>query len=334
MVDAVCSLQLSKETLERHEKLFREGALSQAVLRQDERQLQADSNTLLTAERTLFTMKLSEAEVQDVKDEAKKIAALAKDDTFKRDAKSESERWARVPITVPWFDKNNKDRELVVVEKNTNLYAMIDPIATGTALFKVADVTRLQVWVHPSEEYLPIFRQMLASPEPGGPFWTISVPAYPDDKLPPLRFLQIAMSIEPFQHAPMLMGFLNNPNGNKYVIGQFVTASIDLPPEPDTLEVPSEAINEIGGEALVFVQPDPSKGEFFLRRVSILHRFKDFTTVRMKLTKADQEENQRNAKLENPKRTIEPLAVGDLVVTRGVVELTAALDDLLVKETK
>ena len=64
---------------------------------------------------------MTEQEVQEVKDEAKKIADLAKDETFKRDAKSESERWARVPITVPPFDKNNPERELVVVEKNTNL---------------------------------------------------------------------------------------------------------------------------------------------------------------------------------------------------------------------
>jgi cobalt-zinc-cadmium efflux system membrane fusion protein len=334
LVDAVCSLALSKETLDRHYKLFAEGSISLATLRQSERQVLADSNTVLTAERTLLTLKLSELEVQGVKDEAKKIAELAKDATFKRDAKAEAERWAKVVVTVPEFDKEDPDRELVVVEKNTNLYSMIDPIATGTALFKLADLTRVQVWVHPAEEYLPTFRKMLDSPSPGGPFWTISIPSYPDDKLPPIRFTQIAPSLEPFQHAPLLMGYLHNPNGNKYVIGQFVTATIDLPPEPDTLEVPTEAINEISGEALVFVQPDPKKDEFILRRVAIVQRFRDVTMVRMQLTNVELDENQRNAKLENPKRTIEPLSVGDLVVTRGVVELTAALEDLLMKEKK
>jgi cobalt-zinc-cadmium efflux system membrane fusion protein len=334
LVDAVCSLALSTETLERHYKLFTEGSISLATLRLSERQKQADSNTVLTAERTLLTMKLSQLEVQEVKDEAKKIAELAKDNSFKRDAKSEAERWAKVVVTVPEFDKENPDRELVVVEKNKNLYAMIDPIATGTPLFQLADLKRVQIWVHPAEEYLPTFRKMLDNSEPGGPFWTVSIPSYPDDKLPPIRFSQIAPSLEPFQHAPMLMGYLNNPNGNKYVIGQFVTATIDLPPEPDTLEVPTEAINEIGGEALVFLQPDPKKDEFILRRVAIVQRFRDVTLVRMKLTNVELEENQRNAKLENPKRTIEPLAEGALVVTRGVVELTAALEDLLMKEKK
>jgi len=334
LVDAVCSLALSQDTLDRQRVVFADGALSLSTWRQSERQVLADSNTVLTAERTLLTMKMTESEVQDVKDEAKRIAALAKDETFKRDAKSESERWSRVEVTVPWFDKAHPDRELVVVEKNTNLYAMIDPIATGTALFKLADLTRVQIWVHPAEEYLPTFRKMLDSPEPGGPFWNVSVPAYPDDKLPPMKFTQIAPSLEPFQHAPMLMGYLDNPKGSKYVIGQFLTATIDLPPELDTLEVPTEAINEMGGEALVYLQPDAKKDEFILKRVAIVQRFKDATLVRMKLTEVEREENQRNAKLENPKRTIEPLSAGDRVVTRGVVELTTALANLLLEEKK
>ncbi len=332
LVDAVCSLALSKATLKRQNDLFEKGAISLAQILQSERQVQADSNSVLTAERTLLAMKMTEIEVQDVKNEAKKIAELAKDETFKRDAKSESERWSRLEVTVPWFDKAHADRELVVVEKNTNLGAMIDPIATGTALFKVADVSRMQIWVHPAEEFLPIFRRMLDSPVPGGPFWNVSVPSYPDDKLPPMRFTQIAPVIEPFQHAPLLMGYLDNPKGSKYIVGQFLTATIDLPPEPDTLEVPTEAINEVGGQALVLVQPNPKADEFILRRVSIVQRFKDVTIVRRMLTVADEEENLRNAKLENPKRPIEPLSDGALVVTRGVVELTTALENLLLEE--
>jgi membrane fusion protein, heavy metal efflux system len=336
LVDAVCSLALSKETLERHQELFKDGSIGLAQLKQSERQVQTDSNSLLTAERTLLTLKLTEDEVQEVKNEAKEIAKLAKDEKFqsKRNAKDEAEKWARVEIKVPWFDRSNPNRELTVVEKNTNLYSMVDPIATGTALFKLADLSRLQIWVHPAEEYLPTFRKMLGGKTP--PLWTVVIPAYPDDKLPPMTFTQIAPSLEPYQHAPMLMGYLKNPDGNRYVVGQFVTATIDLPPEPNTVEVPTEAINEIGGEALVFVQPNPKKDEFVLHRVAIVQRFKDVTIVRTKLTKLEDDENAANAskreKGENAKKTIDTLQPGDLVITRGVVELTAALEDLLLKE--
>jgi membrane fusion protein, heavy metal efflux system len=333
LVDAVCSLKLSTETLERHQMLFKEGGLSYSQLKLSERQKQADSNTLLTAERTLLTMKLSEEEVNDVKEEANKIAELASAGKLNRKATDEVEKWARVEIKVPVFDKATKDtRELTVVEKNTNVYSMVDPIATSAPLFKLADVGRLQVWVHPSEEYLPIFRTMLDSAERGGPFWTIGIPAYPDDKLPPMRFYQYAPSLEPFQHAPMLMGYLTNPNGNRYVVGQFVTATIDLPPEPNTVEVPTEAINEIGGEALVFVQPDPGKLEFIQRRVAVVHRFKDVTIVRSRLTKVEEDENARNSKRAGSQRLIETLKPGALVMTRGVVELTSALEGLLLEE--
>jgi cobalt-zinc-cadmium efflux system membrane fusion protein len=333
LVDAVCSLKLSTETLERHYKLFAEGAIALATLRQSERQKEADSNTLLTAERTLRTMKLEDGEVKDIKAEAARIADLASEGKIKRDAKEEAEKWARVEVRVPVFDKETKDtRELTVVEKNTNVYAMVDPIATGAPLFKVADLKRVQVWVHPAEEYLPTFRKMLDSRGREGPLWSITIPAYPDDKLPPMKFYQVAPSLEPFQHAPMLMGYLNNPNGNRYVVGQFVTATIDLPPEPNTVEVPTEAINEIGGEALVFVQLDPAKHEFVLRRVAVVHRFREVTIVRSQLTKMEKDENVRNSKAESSKRQIETLQAGDLVITRGVVELTAALEDLLLKE--
>jgi hypothetical protein len=70
-----------------------------------------------------------------------------------------------------------------------------------------------------------------------------------------------------------------------------------------------------------------------LHRVAVVHRFKDVTIVRTKLTKVEEEENARNAKLADPKRTIETLQPGDLVVTRGVVELTAELESQLLKES-
>ena len=62
---------------------------------------------------------LSKAEAKIIQDQKKVRSA---DDEMK---------WARVEIRVPWFDKANPKRELVVVEKNTNLGDWVDP-TSGT----------------------------------------------------------------------------------------------------------------------------------------------------------------------------------------------------------
>jgi hypothetical protein len=75
---------------------------------------------------------------------------------------------------------------------------------------------------------------------------------------------------------------------------------------------------------MVFVQPDPGKREFNLRRVAVVQRFKDVTYVRAALTpdeKKTSELEQQRGRL-----PLEPLQPGERVVTRGVVELTAALE--------
>lgn len=330
LVDAVNSLQLSKETLERHYKLFAEGSIALSTLRQSERQVLADSNLVLTAERTLGAMRLTKDEVQEVKNEAKKIAELAKDETFQRDFLKEAEKWARVELRVPLFSPNEPNLELTVVEKNTNITAMVDP-SNATPLFRVADLNRLQIWVHPPEEYLPLFRKMLDSGDPTAARWEIEFQANPQDKKQ-LTFAQIAPSLEPYQHTPMLIGYLNNRNGNEHIIGQFVTATIMVPPDSKTVEIPTEALNEVNGQALVFVQPDPNKDEFFLRRVAVVQRFKDVTFVRMELTA--EEMKRAEADIKSGKRPMEPLLPNERVVTQGVIELTAALEDLLTREGK
>jgi multidrug efflux pump subunit AcrA (membrane-fusion protein) len=326
LVDASCSLALSKETLERHRKLFEDGSIGLAQLKQSERQVQADSASVLTAERALLTMKLSEREVQELKDEAKKISELAKDKQFKRDAKAEAEKWGRVEIRVPRFDKDHPEKELSIVEKNSCSFDLVEAGKSPT-LLKLADLTRLQIWVRLAEEYLPIIRKMLQSPEPGGPLWTIGIPANPDDKLAPMKFTQITPSLgEPYQGAPLLMGYLDNPKGTKYVVGQVVSVTILAPPEPDVVAVPTAALYETGGQTLVFVQPDSTKHEYVLRGVAVAQRFKDVAWVRARLTANDKDKQSA--------RPIELLSAGDRVVIQGNVEMMAALEGLRTNEGK
>jgi len=323
LVDAICSLKLSEDALERQRELWKNGGTSVALIKQAERQVQADKNTYLSAERTLHTWRLDEEEIKKIKEEAKRIGDMVLENKDTRNPAEEAKRWARVEVKVPTFN-DDPNRELVIVEKNTSLGDFVDP-GKDPALFRVADMTRLQIWVHPPEEYLPMLKEMLRK---GSGQWFIQFQTDPPGTPPAvMEFVQIAPSLEPNQHTPMLIGYLNNPAGERYVVGQFVTATIMVPPEPDTVEVPTEALDEIGGQSLIFVQPDPSKAEFFQRRVTVVHRFKDKSVVRTKLTKDDETlSKEEEAKGRLP---IQPLQANELVVTRGIIELLAELESHL-----
>jgi cobalt-zinc-cadmium efflux system membrane fusion protein len=189
--------------------------------------------------------------------------------------------------------------------------------------------------VQPAEEYVPLLRERLQKhldrPQNYPPItWHIRFQSDGADAKPlELPILQIAPAIDPTQYTPMVMGYLPNEN-RKYLIGQFVTATIFVPPDPDTVEIPTSALNEVGGEALVFVETNPKKREFVVRRVAVVHRFKDVTIVRSELTDADL--RLSNVEKAKGRRPLEPLRPGEPVVARGIVEMTTCLDTLAVKD--
>jgi membrane fusion protein, heavy metal efflux system len=324
LVDAINNLRLSQEKLERQRDLYKQGALAVATLKDSELKVDLDANAVRTAERSLYLWKLSKEEVQAIKEEANDL----RDQKVLRDAEAEAKRWGRVEIRVPVFDSKDKDRELVIVEKNTSVGAMVDPINTLTPLFRVADMNRLQIWAHPPEEYLPLLRSTLDHPERGPPRWDVRFQTDPADKPPlVLDYFMIAPSLEPFNHSPMVIGYLGNPKGAEHLVGQFVTVTLYVAPEPDTVEISTDALNEVNGESLVFVQPDPAKPEYFQRRVVVVARFKDKSFVRSKLTVKDEEQSKQE--VEKGRHPLEPLQGGERVVGRGVLEMTACLEDLL-----
>ena len=323
LVDAICSLRLSENTLARQKELYDKAALPLSTLQLTERQVQSDSLSVLTAERTLRMWKLSDDEIKAIKDEAKMIH-----DTKKaRDAALEAEKWARVEVKVPVFDKDRPDRDMTILEKNTNIADIVDNTNFSTWLFRVADMSQMQIWVHPPEEYLPLIREGMK--KNGGLQWEIRFQSEPDAPPHILRVDRISPSLEPNQHSPMIIGYMPNME-HKYLAGQFVTATFYMPPEADTVEIPTDALNEIKGQAFVFVKDKNKKREFSLRRVAVVRRYADFTVVRSKLREQDQKFSADEVKEGRyPLRTLER---GDQVVTRGVVELTTALENLVTKE--
>jgi multidrug efflux pump subunit AcrA (membrane-fusion protein) len=291
--------------------------------------VELETNAQPIAERSLHNRKIPKEEIHAQKDDAKSLREQGEN----RDTEAEARKWGRVELRVPIFDPKNMDRELVIVEKNAAVGSMVDPINTPNPLFRVADMSRLQIWAHPPEEYLPLLRDMLKHPERGPARWDVRFQSEAHDKPPlVLEFFQIAPSLEPFNHTPMVIGYLDNPKGGEHLVGQFVTVTLYATPEPDTVEIPTSALNEVNGESLVFVQPDPSKQEYFLRRVSVVSRFKEKSFVRSKLT--PQEEEQSKQEVERGRHPLEPLVSGERVATRGVLQMTACLEDLLSKEGK
>jgi cobalt-zinc-cadmium efflux system membrane fusion protein len=158
--------------------------------------------------------------------------------------------------------------------------------------------------------------------------WRIQFQAYPHDAPLDLPILQLAPSLDPTLHTPMVIGYLPNERG-KYVVGQFVTATIYMPPEENTVEIPTSALNEGEGQSLVFVETNKARREFTARRVAVVHRFKDYCVIRSKLTEGDRVLSQAEVAL--GRRPIEPLLSTDWVVARGIGEMTTSLETLSVK---
>ena len=67
------------------------------------------------------------------------------------------------------------------------------------------------------------------------------------------------------------MGWVDNRRGQLRV-GQFVTASIDLPARADEVVIPKSALIEQGTSAIVFVATDAATERVERRRVSVAMR--------------------------------------------------------------
>jgi cobalt-zinc-cadmium efflux system membrane fusion protein len=310
LIDAMIDWRRDSAKLKDLEALYLEGAVGAASYNEAQRTVQKDLNARNSAERTLRMWKLDDEEIAALKKEAETI------EEAKRDPKKEKD-WARVEVRAP--------SDGVIVEKNTHLNDWADPANYATPMFRIADLRKLQVWLNPAEEYLPILQEFLNKPDATPLTWDIFLQAEP--KAPPLTgvLLRLAPSLEPNQHTVLVVGLVDNPQG-KLLIGQFVTAIIHVPIEPGLVELPTTALNEEKGQSVVFVQEDHEKLEFTMRPVSVVYRFKDVVYVRSTLPK------DHTAEVSPGKLPLRSLEAGELVVTESVLELTKALRDLRAKE--
>lgn len=295
MVDALVRLWFDEAQLEKFEELVKQSVVPAVTVMNQRTLVATDRNAVFRVELTLQTWRVPQTEIDDVKEEAKRVYERQSP----RNMKKEME-WAKVEVRAP-FDGT-------IVEKSV---APHNIVTTDFDLFKVADLRNLGVMVHAYEEDLDELSQL----QRGFP-WKVRAPGYPNGGLLKSDGLQqVGLIVDPTQHTAPIMGRVQNHDG-KLRVGQFAKATVDLPAPSNVVSVPSSALEEDGEESVLFVQSDPTKLRYTRRRVSVAMRLRDVIYIRSELSERER------------KKGLQEVKPGEFIVTEGVLELQAALEDL------
>jgi len=219
--------------------------------------------------------------------------------------------WGRVTLRA--------DRDGVVVESNVHVGEMV--VDNTVNLFQIADVSRLQVVANCPEDQLPALESLNYYQRR----WTVqTVSADPATGLAG-TIDEISYMIDPNQHTAVIKGYVENP-GKHIRAGQYVTATVNIPPPPDVVEIPVDALVDDGRQSLVFVQPDAAKHQFTMRRVHVTNRFD--RTVFVRETPLPKDEQLTATEADEGLLPKEPLRPGERVLVAGSVELKRVAIDL------
>jgi cobalt-zinc-cadmium efflux system membrane fusion protein len=342
LLQALVQIELDQEIMDKiNENVYAVPAVYRLT---QERAVQGDRTEIHRALNNLKAWDIPQQEIDDLHAEAKKIHSekgawyqtpegrWVKGEKNEKNGKSQAngkaegnhngnaevpkenneDPWGRVTLRAP-FDG-------VIVERNVHVDEMV--VDNTVNLFQIADVSRLLVTANCPEDQLPI----LESLTPEQQRWTVrTVGASPAAGLAG-TIDEIGYIIDPNQHTAIIKGYVENP-GQKIRGGQYVTATVNIPPPDNVVEIPVDALVEGDNQSLVFVQPDAAKREFTMRRVEVTHRFD--RTVFVRKTPIPKEEQLTAAEKEEGLLPKEPLLPGERVLTSGaVVELKAAVLEL------
>jgi cobalt-zinc-cadmium efflux system membrane fusion protein len=267
--------------------------------------VEADRNAVTRAENTLRTWGIPDEDIQKARDEVKEI--------LKRKGQRDPEKdkhWPEVKLLAP--------SDGVIVERNVTLHEIV--VDNTTNLFQIAKVDKLAVFAFVPEDDLPTLEALPTHLRQ----WTVkTVGSEPIEGV----IDDIGYLIDPNQHTAVVKGHIDNKEG-KLRAGQFISATVELPPPADVVEVPTDAVVEDGQTCVVFVQTDPKDHpeHFTMRRVELTGRFDKTVFVRSKpFAKGEQRTPDEEALGMLPK---EPLRPGECILQTGVGELKAALLDL------
>ncbi|MEZ6060488.1 MAG: efflux RND transporter periplasmic adaptor subunit [Planctomycetaceae bacterium] len=153
-----------------------------------------------------------------------------------------------------------------IVEKNFAAGTLVDVEDT---LFRVADLSHLDVRAFAYEEDLTTLQRLAPSDRK----WDIRLRG--DALSGPIHgsFDRIGSLIDPVQHTGLVMGWVDNSEGNLRA-GQFVTATVTLPDPVPMVSVPASAVVDLDARSWLLVQ-DPSSDVRFLPMEVRVVRFQD-----------------------------------------------------------
>ncbi len=325
LLDALVQEELDQKILDEAQKHV--GSVPKVFMLTYERAVQGDRNAINRALNNLKLWDIPQDEIDALHAEAKKISA-DKVAWLKTPeglwVKGEKGANGKIP---PHLDAENPwgrvtlraDRDGVVVESNVHMGEMV--VDNTVNLFQIADVSRLQVVANCPEDSLPTLEDLNHKERQ----WTVRTVGATSGNGLAGTIDEIGYMIDPNQHTAVIKGYVENP-GKRIRAGQYVTATVRIPPPTDVVEIPTDALVEDGLQSLVFVQPDAAKHQFTMRRVQVTQRFDRKVFVRnTPIPKEDQITTQEAEEGLLPK---EPLRPGERVLLSGVVELKATVQEL------
>ncbi|HEY2412968.1 MAG TPA: efflux RND transporter periplasmic adaptor subunit [Pirellulaceae bacterium] len=321
LVDALSKLYLHENVLKRLQSL-KEGVVPLARLQESERDFAADKIEIERLKRTLRSWQIEENELRSIQSEAQRII----EESLARDRQKPA---AQQPVPAPirpseqlaldrtWAELNIvAPMTGVILEKNFTVGDIVD---TSHDMFKIADLSRLGVMANVYEEDLP----KLVALKPQERHWQVELLAEPGVKPRSGEFESIGNVLDPMQHTAIVKGWLDNPEGELRV-GQFVTATVDLPNRAGLVIVPISSLIDDGSRTFIFVANADNRMNFTRREVHMIRR------------------GAVMAQLEGNPSPVEPdsdsqpqsIKVGELVVSSGAVELAGQLHVLETQRAK
>jgi membrane fusion protein, heavy metal efflux system len=252
LVDSLLQLRMDEVTLARLQDLAQKGATSEQKVREAERARQADWIAYTRAVRTLQSWQLTDDEIKPIEKEADSI-----DDQKSAGKYRSDESWSRVEVRAPI------DGE--IAEINSGPHDIVD---TSTDVMKIVDMSRLRVMCHIYEDDLRLLQELPANER----YWKIHVDSSNGLPEADYTFDQIGNLIDPNQHTAEVMGWIPNPGGH-LLLGQFVTATIQLPPPKNLVAVPAAAVVDTDAGTVVLVRNSEADGfHVEQRRVAVAQR--------------------------------------------------------------
>jgi cobalt-zinc-cadmium efflux system membrane fusion protein len=313
LVDALVALKLDQEILAASQRAYDKGALPGLDLLAAKKVVEGDFNTIERAENTLRAWTVPEEDIEAVRKEAEQVIKKGgQRDRDPQHLKEQLRRWARVEL------RASDDGTLV--ERNVNRREVIvDPTLN---LFQVAQVSSLQVVANVPEDRLAVLHALDTEQRR----WVVHTAGAPAEGIAgPIDDISYVMDVN--QHNAVAKGTIPNPGG---VLrgGQYVTATVRLPPPENVVEIPTSALADDGRQAVVFVQADDREpGVYTMRRVEIVQRLDRSVFVRSRFSDGRDEQPLTPQEKEDgllPRHVLRP---GERVITAGVLEIKKELED-------